>query len=154
MSGIIGLTSGCFDLIHIGHIRYLERCKSLCDKLIVGVDGNHLVARSKGKGRPIIDEKERLEMISSLSCVDSGFIVEEMRDFDKIVFQFSVDKLFKSEKFKAIGRIHGYHGTGVELVFVPDVPGLKSTTWIVEKIKGEKPRPEGFGGMQMSYDDM
>ena len=135
MSKIIGLTSGCFDLIHIGHLRYLEQCRDLCDKLIVGVDSNHLIAKAKGKGRPIIDEKERLEMINSLSCVDSGFIVEEMRDFSKVVSQFGVNKVFKSEKFKSIERVYGVSDTDAEMVIVPDIPGLKSTTWIVNKIK-------------------
>ena len=96
MGKIIGLTSGCFDLIHIGHIRYLEECKSRCDKLIVGVDSNLLVARSKGSSRPIIDERERLEMINGLSCVDSGFIAERLTEFERIVIQFGVNVVFKS----------------------------------------------------------
>jgi len=135
MSKIIGLTSGCFDLIHIGHIRYLEKCKSQCDKLIVGVDSNHLVSFIKGTNRPIIDEKERLEMINSLSCVDSGFIIDDIEDFEKIVRQFAVNKVFKSERFKSIKKVYGVINTDAEMVIVPDVPELKSTSWIIEKIE-------------------
>ena len=134
MGNIVGLTSGCFDLIHIGHVRYLERCAALCDKLIVGVDSNFLVAKQKSYCRPIIDEKERLEMINSLSCVDSAFIVEKMKDFEKVVLQFGVQKVFKSERFKSMSRIYGVTDTDAELVIVPDVDGLKSTTWIIDKI--------------------
>lgn len=134
MGKIIGLTSGCFDLIHTGHIRYLERCKDFCDKLIVGVDSNFLVSSTKGPQRPIIDEKERLEMINGLDCVDSGFIVQEMGDFDRVVTQFGINKVFKSERFKTIDNVHGVTNTDAELVIVPDVPGLKSTTWIIKKI--------------------
>lgn len=136
MSEIIGLTSGCFDLIHIGHIRYLEQCKNLCGKLIVGVDSNKLISIAKNSNRPIIDEKERLEMINSLTCVDSAFIVEELQDFDRIVSQFGVSKVFKSERFISTERVYGVSNTSAELVIVPDVPGLKSTTWIIDKIKG------------------
>lgn len=144
MGKIIGLTSGCFDLIHTGHIRYLERCKDLCDRLIVGVDSNLLVSSTKGPKRPIIDEKERLEMINGLGCVDSGFIVHELEDFDRIVNQFGVHKVFKSERFRAseydpgsllcCKKVYGVTDTKAQLVIVPDVPGLKSTTWIIKKI--------------------
>lgn len=144
MGKIIGMTSGCFDLIHTGHIRYLERCKGLCDRLIVGVDSNLLVSSTKGPKRPIIDEKERLEMINGLDCVDSGFIVHELADFDRIVNQFGVHRVFKSERFRkseydpesplCCRKVYGVTDTKAELVIVPDVPGLKSTTWIIKKI--------------------
>lgn len=74
-------------------------------------------------------------MINSLSFVDSGFIVEEMRDFERVVLQFGVNRVFKSEKFVAIGRVYGVTDTDAEMMIVPDVPGLKSTTWIIDKIR-------------------
>ena len=137
---IVGLTSGCFDLIHVGHLRYLEKCRAKCDTLIVGVDSDSIVTKAKGKTRPIISETERLEMIQSLSCVDSGFIVEHMNDFQKVVTQFGVKKLFKSERFKDMKKVFGFHDVPEpftpELEIINDVPGLRSTTWIVEKIRG------------------
>ena len=63
-------TAGCFDLIHVGHARYLNEAKSLSDILVVGLAGNSAVRQVKGKTRPIIDEKVRAEMISFLEPVD------------------------------------------------------------------------------------
>jgi len=131
---IIGLTSGCFDLIHVGHIHYLQRCKNLCDRLIVGVDSDNLIRSSKGEGRPIIPEMERLELIRSLNCVDSAFIINELSDLEKISISFDVAKVFKHEGFKKVPHIIGVEGTRAELEIVPDIPGLRSTTSIIEKI--------------------
>lgn len=69
---VVGLTSGCFDLVHFYHLRYLERCKSLCDILIVGVDSDLLVYANKNK-YPVIPEHHRLTMIDALKCVDIAF---------------------------------------------------------------------------------
>ena len=62
--------NGCFDLIHVGHIRYLESAKALGDVLILGVNGDASVHTLKGKGRPLQSEADRAEMLASLECVD------------------------------------------------------------------------------------
>jgi D-beta-D-heptose 7-phosphate kinase/D-beta-D-heptose 1-phosphate adenosyltransferase len=62
----IVLTNGCFDILHIGHVRYLEEAKKLGDMLIVGVNSDESVRILKGKGRPIMPEKERAEILSAL----------------------------------------------------------------------------------------
>lgn len=131
---IVGLTSGCFDLIHFGHIVYLESCKKLCDKLIVGVDSDKMVKKAKGNSRPIIPEQERLAMVNNLYPVDSAFIISALKDLWNISIQFSVDKVFKHEGFRKVDRIVGVAGTKAELVIVPDVPGLVSTSEIIGKI--------------------
>ena len=66
---VVGITSGCFDLFHYYHLKYLERCKALCDFLIVGVDSDELVMANKNK-TPMIPEHHRLSIINSLRCVD------------------------------------------------------------------------------------
>ena len=133
---IIGMTSGCFDLIHFGHIHYLQRCRALCDRLIVAVDSDEMVRAAKGPSRPIIPEKERLELVNSLGCVDAAFIMEHLNDLGRAAGSFGVRKLFKHEGFGADTRINHIHGTefGAELVIVPDVKGLESTTRIIRRV--------------------
>jgi rfaE bifunctional protein nucleotidyltransferase chain/domain len=62
--------NGCFDLIHVGHIRYLQKAKELGDVLIVGVNQDSCVTMLKGRGRPLQPEAERAEIIASMDCVD------------------------------------------------------------------------------------
>jgi D-beta-D-heptose 7-phosphate kinase/D-beta-D-heptose 1-phosphate adenosyltransferase len=64
------LTNGCFDLLHAGHVRLLERARRLGDALVVAVNGDASVRRLKGPGRPIVGEKERMEILAALESVD------------------------------------------------------------------------------------
>lgn len=73
----IVLANGCFDLIHAGHIRYLQGAKALGDILIVGINSDEQVRSLKGGGRPYMPEDERAEIISSLRCVDFVTIFPE-----------------------------------------------------------------------------
>lgn len=63
-------TNGCFDLLHVGHVRYLQFAKALGDLLIVGVNSDASVSALKGPGRPIVTCSDRMEMLSALECVD------------------------------------------------------------------------------------
>jgi rfaE bifunctional protein nucleotidyltransferase chain/domain len=64
------LANGCFDLLHVGHVRYLNAARRLGDVLFVGVNSDRSVSRLKGTGRPLMDEDERAEMVSALGAVD------------------------------------------------------------------------------------
>lgn len=132
---IIGLTSGCFDLIHFGHLHYLQRCRELCTQLIVGIDSDALVRATKGPSRPITPEEERLELIRSLGCVDSAFILHDVEDLHRVSVSFGVHKVFKHEGFKKVERVIGVDGTKAELVVVPDVAGMVSTTEIISRVR-------------------
>src|SRR5574342_535866 len=66
----IVFTNGCFDLLHLGHVRYLEKAKSLGDVLVVGVNSDSSVRKLKGPKRPILPQGERTEILSGLGCVD------------------------------------------------------------------------------------
>jgi rfaE bifunctional protein nucleotidyltransferase chain/domain len=66
----IVFANGCFDLLHVGHIRYLTSAKELGDLLIVAINSDRIVRQLKGEGRPISSELERAEIIAALSCVD------------------------------------------------------------------------------------
>ena len=70
-------TNGVFDLIHPGHVRYLQEARSLGDALIVGVNGDESVRRNKGEGRPVTTESERAELIAALGCVDAVTVFGE-----------------------------------------------------------------------------
>ncbi len=70
------LANGCFDLIHVGHIRYLQGARDAGDVLIVGINSDESVRRLKGAGRPLQPESERAEIIASLECVDHVVIFD------------------------------------------------------------------------------
>src|SRR5437588_9159493 len=63
-------TNGCFDLLHLGHIRYLQEARALGDFLILGLNDDAGVRRLKGSGRPLVPEMERAEILAALSCID------------------------------------------------------------------------------------
>lgn len=73
----IVLTNGCFDVLHVGHVRYLQGAKALGDLLIVGINSDQQVAVLKGAGRPIMGERERAEIVASLEAVDLVTIFDE-----------------------------------------------------------------------------
>jgi len=69
--------NGCFDLLHVGHVRYLEAARGLGDLLVVGVNGDEQVRRLKGEGRPHVPERERAETIAALRAVDYVTVFHE-----------------------------------------------------------------------------
>ena len=71
------LANGCFDLLHVGHVRYLSEARALGDALLVGVNGDASVGRLKGPGRPIMTAAERAEIVGALAAVDGVIIFEE-----------------------------------------------------------------------------
>lgn len=73
----VALANGCFDLLHAGHVRYLQDAKRRCDLLIVALNSDRSVRRIKGKGRPVQAELERAEIISALACVDYVMIFDD-----------------------------------------------------------------------------
>jgi rfaE bifunctional protein nucleotidyltransferase chain/domain len=72
-------TNGCFDLLHVGHVRYLNAARALGDALIVGINGDESVRELKGQGRPVNNQNERAEIVAALGCVDLVTIFPEMR---------------------------------------------------------------------------
>ena len=73
----IVLANGCFDILHVGHVRYLEGARTLGDLLVVGVNSDEQVRLLKGEGRPLMPERERAEIIASLRAVDFVTIFQE-----------------------------------------------------------------------------
>jgi D-beta-D-heptose 7-phosphate kinase/D-beta-D-heptose 1-phosphate adenosyltransferase len=80
----IVFTNGCFDILHIGHARYLYEARMLGDFLIVAVNSDSSVKRLKGASRPVVPENERAEMIAALGCVDMAIIFDEETPYEVI----------------------------------------------------------------------
>jgi rfaE bifunctional protein nucleotidyltransferase chain/domain len=72
-------TNGCFDLLHVGHVRYLRAARALGDLLVVGLNGDRSVHELKGSGRPITTQSDRAEILAALECVDLVTIFPEIR---------------------------------------------------------------------------
>lgn len=135
---VVGITTGCFDMLHQGHLLYLQRCRSMCDRLIVAVDSDELVRSSKGPMRPVIPETQRLEMVNGLKVVSSAFILRDVTRLDAIVRRFNIRLMFKNNPFWDMHCdekiIYGLEGTDVELVIIPDLPGMPTTTGTIREI--------------------
>ena len=73
----IVLANGCFDILHVGHVRYLEGARRLGDTLVVAINSDRSVKALKGEGRPILEEAERVALVSALRCVDHVVVFDE-----------------------------------------------------------------------------
>lgn len=124
----IGLTSGCFDLIHYYHLRYLERCKANCDLLIVGVDLDLLVEMNKKK-TPVINEHHRVAMVDALKCVDMVFRMDGLDDFKKFA---EVSNLIFKNSLEVYGNEVVFKD---KVMVIPDIKELSSTTEIIQDIR-------------------
>jgi cytidyltransferase-like protein len=131
---ITGLTTGCFDLLHYSHLLYLQRCRSLCDRLYVGVDSDEMVRKAKGPNRPIIPENERFDLVNNLMVVSGAFVLRDLTELPGLIRKFEIDKVFKHESFWNMDGIVGLEGTNAKLVIVPDIPGMVSTSAVIDRI--------------------
>ncbi|MDD5687939.1 MAG: D-glycero-beta-D-manno-heptose 1-phosphate adenylyltransferase [Elusimicrobia bacterium] len=127
----IVFTNGCFDILHIGHIRLLEKAKSFGDILIIGVNSDSSVKIIKGKTRPLIPENERMEVLASLSMVDFVVKFSESTPY-QIIKKIKPDVLVKGSDWKN-GEIVGAEFSKKVKRF-PVVKGY-STTNIIKKLK-------------------
>ena len=132
---VIGMTSGVFDLFHFGHLHYIQRCRNLCDKLIIAVDSDRMAQTIKGEDRPIMSQRERIKILDSLKCVTMVCGIDKLEDLHWLSKAFRVQKVFKNEMFLDIKPIIGVHECSAELIIVPDVAGLPSTTEIIKTIQ-------------------
>ncbi len=132
----IVFTNGCFDILHVGHIRYLQEAARLGDVLIVGLNSDASVKRLKGPERPINTGAERAEMLSALGFIDYVAIFEEDTPLE-LIKKIQPDVLVKGGDYKpdeVVGKKEVEERGGM-LVLIPFVEG-KSTTSTIERIKG------------------
>lgn len=134
----IAFTNGCFDLLHVGHTRYLRQAREMADVLIVALNTDGSVQALKGAGRPIQPQEDRAEIIASLESVDYVLLFEEQNavalldalqpDLYVKGGDYTVANLPEAETVTAYG---GY------LVILPFEEG-RSTTRLIERIKGDE----------------
>ena len=134
----IVLTNGCFDILHPGHIRYLQQARDLGDKLVVLVNSDASVRHLKGENRPINSVQQRMEMLAALECVD-WLIAFENDTPQSLITELLPDILVKGGDYTDITTIAGHKevlANGGEVQVLSFVEG-HSTTNIIEAIKGE-----------------
>ncbi len=126
---IIGYTTGVFDLFHIGHVKILQKAKSLCDKLIVGVSTDALVKKYKNK-KPIIPFSERVEVIKNNKCVDlvvSQNSLDKFKNWNKLKYDvmFVGDDWYATKKWRDLDQ--KFRKLGVKIVYLPYTKKTSST---------------------------
>jgi rfaE bifunctional protein nucleotidyltransferase chain/domain len=129
------VTNGCFDLLHVGHVTYLEQARSEGDALLIGVNGDDAVRQLKGPGRPLNCQEDRATVLAALESVDGVFIFPEVlaRNFLQMAApdiyvkggDYTIDRLDVNER-------RALEGIGAKIMILPIVPG-KSTTAIIKK---------------------
>jgi D-beta-D-heptose 7-phosphate kinase/D-beta-D-heptose 1-phosphate adenosyltransferase len=127
-------TNGCFDLLHIGHIRYLEKAKALGGILVVGVNSDRSVRSLKGPKRPILPEEERAEILSGLGCVDYITLFDELDPLN-LISSLQPNVLVKGgdwTKETTVGK-EVVEESGGEVVILPFIKGA-STSGLIETI--------------------
>lgn len=130
----IVLTNGCFDLIHVGHVRYLKEAKDKGDILIVALNSDSSVRNLKGKGRPLLNQEERTEIISSFSFVDYITLFEES-NVVKILLALEPDihakgSDYTTETVPEKDTVKGYGGK----IAITGGPKVRSTSRLLEEI--------------------
>jgi rfaE bifunctional protein nucleotidyltransferase chain/domain len=130
-------TNGCFDLLHPGHVAYLEAARSLGDALVVGVNTDASARRlNKGPGRPVSPEGDRTRVLAALACVDRVVLFEEDTPL-ALITALQPDILVKGGDY-AVPEIVGrevVEGMGGQVLALPFVPGY-STTALLARIRG------------------
>jgi rfaE bifunctional protein nucleotidyltransferase chain/domain len=131
-------TNGCFDLLHPGHVRYLQQARALGDALIVALNSDRAVRELKGASRPILNEDERAEVMAALGCVDYVIVFDDVSPRATIAAllpdvlvkggDWSVDQIIGREEVEAAG------GQVMKLPFVEGV----STTDVISRILGRR----------------
>ena len=129
----IVFTNGCFDLLHVGHVRYLQAARELGDALVVAVNGDASVRSLKGEGRPINTASDRVEVLAALECVNFVTVFPEVRVTSILRLirphvyakggDYTVDRLDPGER-SVLEKI------GAEIEILPLIPGRSTTKMI------------------------
>jgi len=124
-------TNGCFDILHIGHIKMLQFARSLGDNLIVGIDSDKRIASLKGSDRPINNQNDRVEFLRSIKYVDDVFVFDSKENMCDILAREEITDIVVGEEYR------NKEITGKDIVpsihFFPKIEGF-STTEIINEI--------------------
>ena len=131
---VVVTTNGCFDVLHLGHLRYLQAARKLGDCLVVAINSDASVRELKGQNRPLVPEDERAEMLAGLACVDYVVIFPELTPVDLLSElkpnihvkggDYRIEQLIERDTVEA---------NGGKVIVGLNVPG-KSTTDLIEVI--------------------
>jgi D-beta-D-heptose 7-phosphate kinase/D-beta-D-heptose 1-phosphate adenosyltransferase len=135
-------TNGCFDLLHVGHVRYLNQARALGDALVVAVNSDRSVRQLKGPGRPVVPEGERTEVLSALECVNLIFIFDDSTP-QQVIDAIVPDILIKGADWQIneiVGRETVERAGGV-VRNIPLVEGSSTTGIITKVLERFGPRP-------------
>lgn len=134
-TGTVVFTNGCFDLLHPGHVAYLEEARSLGDALVVGVNTDASVSRLKGPERPLVPEGARVRVLAGLGAVDAACLFDEDTPAE-LIAALRPDVLVKGGDYTPetiVGR-DTVEAAGGRVEVIPFLPGY-STTALVERIR-------------------
>jgi D-beta-D-heptose 7-phosphate kinase/D-beta-D-heptose 1-phosphate adenosyltransferase len=128
-------TNGVFDILHVGHVRYLAEARALGDALVVAINSDTSVRELKGDGRPLMNETERAEILAALRSTSYVTIFDDVSP-RSLIAQLLPDVLVKGGDY-ALDQIHGreeVEGAGGRVVSLPFIEGV-STSQIIERMK-------------------
>ena len=128
-------TNGVFDLLHVGHVRYLEQARALGDALLVAINSDRTVRELKGPARPVFDEAERAEILAALRFVDYVTVFDDVSP-RSLIAELLPDVLVKGGDYQ-LDQIHGreeVEAAGGKVISLPFVEGA-STTTLIERIR-------------------
>ncbi len=131
---VVVTTNGCFDVLHLGHLRYLQAARQLGDLLVVAINSDSSVRQLKGENRPLVPEEERAEMLAGLECVDYVVIFPEATPID-LLSELKPNIHVKGGDYKLEQLIERdvVEANGGKVIVGLNVPG-KSTTNLIEVI--------------------
>jgi len=140
------LANGCFDLIHAGHIRYLKEAKKRGDILVVALNSDSSVRRLKGRGRPILGERERADILSSFYCVDYLTIFKEP-NVEKVLLALKPDVHAKGSDYtkKTVPERETVLGYGGQIA-ITGGPKIRSTSEVIPRILTKTKSQRRAGG--------
>ena len=129
-------TNGCFDILHVGHLRYLKKAKSFGDILVVALNSDSSTKTLKGETRPINNQNDRAELLSNLTCVDIVVIFDEISP-EKLLVEIAPDIHTKGADYtlETLPEANAIIKAGGKIEFIEFIEG-KSTTNTIKKING------------------
>ncbi len=127
----IVFTSGCFDVLHIGHLRSIEQARSLGDVLVVGVNRDARVRELKGPGRPVVSERQRAELLAGLECVDRVVLFGE-ETAAPLIRALKPDIVCKGGEYRGsrVAEQEAIEALGGRFVLLRQVPSVRSSSLI------------------------
>ncbi|MCP4004527.1 MAG: adenylyltransferase/cytidyltransferase family protein [bacterium] len=131
----IVFTSGCYDLLHVGHLRSFEQARALGDALVVGLNRDKRVRELKGSGRPVVSEKQRAELIAGLECVDWVVLFGE-KSAAPLIRALQPDIACKGGDYRdeRIPEQDAAESVGGRFVHLRQIPGVRTTN-LLERVR-------------------